>query len=220
MPAVTADLDDLLEDTKNRADLPSSGAFRTDAYITKLINDSIEEVYDELRDAGGFFDYVGKVATISGTSPLSLPSDFLDFHALIQQGGYERVYRLPYEWRPFAVEVTGSRTYTLDYIPKITPLATGTDTFTFASGWTQYVAARAAAQLLIQEESDPSGQIALADQRLQKMRRVMSRRDGKSIRTVRDERGRWFPSVTRRIQYYRPEENNTVRIFDIVRRLY
>ncbi len=108
-----------------------------------------------------------RVLASDGSQVVDLPSfEWADLAELQSYGssGGNSYHLWRYKLKPTGIELQptpqAARTLTLHYIPAMTELTNDSDTFDGVNGWERWACLTAAIDLLIKEESDPSGLMA------------------------------------------------------------
>lgn len=139
----------------------------SDTELTALVNRHLTEVYDLLIESGPP-DYYASSTTVSvtaGTTHYALAADFRALLGVyVHESNSERRPLMPMaeQTRGRYKAPTSSATVTLEFIPAAPTLTSGSATFDGVSGWEELIVARAARDIMIKREADPSAVMATA----------------------------------------------------------
>lgn len=137
----------------------------SDTELTALINRHLTEVYDLLIESAPPEYYASSttVAVSAGTTAYPLEATFRALDGVyVHESGSERrrIYPMPEGARGRYKAPTASATVTLEFIPAAETLSNGSDTFDGVSGWEELIVVRAARDIMIKREADPSAVMA------------------------------------------------------------
>lgn len=198
--AATRTLAELRTEARQRADMETDDSFVADTELTRMINQSIRELYDLLLESYGheFYYTTGTLSIVAGTSAYNLPTTFYQLlGADLDLGGGEYMELSPFTFLDRNQGVAGfgwgypdgpqyrimgsqihfrptpvaSATVLLHYIPYPTSLSADGDTFDGINGWEEYVVVDVAAKMLEKEESDAA---PLYKRKLELQQRIQS----------------------------------------------
>lgn len=205
----TRTLTQLIAEVRQRADSETDDTFVTDAEVTRLINESIKELYDLLITHRGpeWYAVSSTASTTPGIDSYSLPSTmyklygvdvansggdpvdvkqfmFAERNRFPRSGGWSNLYDVRYRLVGSKIQFipvpASTHTYTLWYAPLFTDLSSGSDTFDGINGWEEYAVVDAAAKVMEKEDNDSS---ALMARKAHMLNRILS------LSTSRDEAG-------------------------------
>lgn len=181
--AATRTLAELRTEARQRADMEQDDDFVTDTELTRMVNQSIRELYDLLLEALGqeFFYTTGTISVVAGTTAYNLPTTFYqllgvdvslgagDYMALRpfsfherneEMSGFGWGYPVAARYRIMGTQIhfrptpTQAETVLVHYIPYPTSLSGDSDTFDGINGWEEYVIVDVAAKMIEKEEGD------------------------------------------------------------------
>lgn len=212
MAQITRTLAQLRSEARSRCDQTGS-SFRDDAYFNQLINEGIEWLRDECLDTPGALDIFLKRATLTGSSPIALPSDL--YHLVgLYDANRRLVDRYQQDQLSFATEAVGTLTFTIDYLTGFTRLSADSDSFAFWPGWDDAVVCWVAAKVLTEEESNHTVLEQAAMRALDRVRRLAQHRDRLQQSRVQDRRSyRNDRYIDRGTTYMYRLEGTSIRFF-------
>lgn len=137
----------------------------SDPELTALINRHLTEVYDLLVESSPpeYFASSTTVSVLVGTTTYALAADFRALLGVyVHESSDERrpLFPMPEGARGQYKAPSATGTVTLEYIPAATTLVNGSDTFDGVSGWEELIVVRAARDIMIKREADPSAVMA------------------------------------------------------------
>lgn len=205
-------LTQLIEKVRERADQQTSN-FITDSELTGYINSSYAELYDIL--VSRFEDYYCQVTpfSIASGNTCAVPSDMYKVRGIDMENGGDwttvypfnfiernRVasrtrmalgklgvnYRLMGNTIYFVPEDRAPGNYKIWYIPKYSPLSSGTDTLSNVLDFEEYIIVDAAIKCMVKEESDPTILLMMKAQLKQRIEAMASNRDAGSPERIGD----------------------------------
>lgn len=219
--AATRTLAELRTEARQRADMETDDSFIADAELTRMVNQSIRELYDLLVEALGqeYFYTTATIATVAGTTAYALPTAFyklLGVDLSLGNGEYmelrsfqfhERNNTIPglgwgYPDGPryrimganihFRPAPTGVESILVHYIPYPTSLSGDTDTFDGINGWEEYVIVDCAAKMLEKEESEAGPLYKRKAELMQRIQGLAGTRDAGFPESVIDVHARRY----------------------------
>jgi hypothetical protein len=163
----------------------------SDTELTALVNRHLAEVYDLLIDSGppDYYASTTTVSVTSGTIAYALQSDFRALLGVyVHESSDERrpILPMPEGTRGKFKAPTATATITVEYIPAAPLLSSGSDTFDGVSGWEELIVTRAARDVMIKRESDPSAVMATASMLEQRIRVRAKNRDRSAPKRIVD----------------------------------
>lgn len=174
-----------------------TGYYRTnefvdDTEIHSRLYDAVEELWQQVADQPGGYDFLGKRATVSGTGPiLAYPSDFRTLERVLPGDGVatDAIRRLQATERAAAIDADGPLSLVIEYLPSFdrSEWLVGT-AYTFLDGWDKYVTNDTAAQVLAQAKRDSAEPRMRADKALSRILAHAILRDRAETEKVRDVR--------------------------------
>lgn len=181
--ASTVTLTQMISDVREYADMVNS-QFVTDATIMRHLNLALRELYDKLIAANGnYYDTAQSVPVVSGTATYSFAADFYKLISMdrCSAGVGSPITAQLQAFQPLEIPrqtwggdpnmpryrllagkfelLPAPSTFNLvvRYIPTMTALSAGGDTFDGVNGFEKWATLEAACQCLLKEESDISG---------------------------------------------------------------
>ncbi len=139
--------------------------YSTSASISTVVGQSLYTFASDFSNIDCYM--LLRLLVSDGSQTVDVPSfEWSDLAALQSYGssGGNSFHLWRYKLKPTGLELQptpqAARTLTLHYIPAMTELANDSDTFDGVNGWERWACLTAAIDLLIKEESDPSGLMA------------------------------------------------------------
>lgn len=204
--AATRTLAELRTEARQRADMEQDDDFVTDTELTRMVNQSIRELYDLLLESLGheYFYTSASISIVAGTQAYSLPTAFyqllgvdlvisatenmalrpFQFHERNEDmygmgWGYPDGprYRIMGSQIHFRPAPTASDTVTVHYIPYPTSLSADGDTFDGINGWEEYVIVDCAAKMIEKEEGEAAPLYKRKAELMQRIQGQASKRD-------------------------------------------
>lgn len=204
--AATRTLAELRTEARQRADMETDDDFIADTELTRMINQSIREVYDLLLESFGqeFYYTTATISVVAGTSAYSLPTAFYQLLGVdVSLGSNEYMALRPFQFHdrnsteaglgwgyPDGVKYrimgsqihfrpipTAAETVLVHYVPYPTSLSADGDTFDGINGWEELVVVDTAAKMLEKEESDAAPLYKRKAELMERIRGMASRRD-------------------------------------------
>ncbi len=201
----------------------AASGFVTDDELRRRLNEALKGVYDLLIEARGQEYYIVSTAIplASGTASYALPADFYQGAGIVVSDGsnYHQmatwemqelatlytitaqtsgsIYNLRYRYQGSNVvfyPIPGAAwTVGLHYIPAMTELVLGADTFDGVNGWEQWAVLTAAIDILNKEESDTSALMVERSMVEARIRKLAGSKDAGRASRITDVRGDWAP---------------------------
>lgn len=181
--------------------------------VDAFINAGLDELYDLVTEKFGSDYFVSSSSfTTTGTSTVSLPSDFYKLLGLDVVSGSDTIDLRRFEFKErnafkaasivsatnlpryrlqggllwfYPVPASGL-TGTIWYIPTRTLLVSGSDSCNFPNGWEEYAVLVAAEKILLKEESDISAIEALKQTQFRRISAAAENRDAGEPQRVTD----------------------------------
>lgn len=207
-------LGDLKTRIRRQADMEFS-AFIQDAELVAMINDSCQDLYDMLIQAGELYKITSTtINVVPGTDTYALPADFYkllgvdwsignnDWVTMRKREFAERnnFSRTPSFFRTngvleyilfgdslqFSPQPTSNATVRVYYAPAMTILVNDADTFDAINGWESYVIADCCIKALAKEESDVSAFVMMKQDAEAKIQKLKRNRDMAQASKVAD----------------------------------
>lgn len=199
----------------------AASGFVTDDELRRRLNEALKGLYDMLITARGQEYYIVSTAIplAAGTASYALPADFYQGAALVASDGSAYVQLKTWEMQELATLYTltaqtsgsiynlryryqGSNvvfyptpaaawTVGLHYIPAMTELVLGADTFDGVNGWEQWAVLTAAIDILNKEESDTAALMIERSIVEARIKKLAGNKDAGLASRITDVRGDW-----------------------------
>ena len=200
----------------------AASGFVTDDELRRRLNEALKGLYDMLIDAWGQEYYVRDttITLVSGQNDYNLPADFYKGASVTaSNNGYHyqlrtwemqelasmqtlsahtsgAIYQLRYRFkgRDISIYPTPTQAFSVKvwYIPAMTELVLGTDTFDGVNGWEQWAVLTAAIDVLNKEESDTSALMVERSMVEARIRKLAGSQDAGRAARITDVRGDWI----------------------------
>lgn len=159
--AVSATLGDLISQARVSAGLEGADTVVADTALYAEAADLLEELIDDIVDASQAFEHFGKIATLTGANPLTLPADFYQLKDVFlgdSSLGAVRIAPLEPGQNSFARLADGSQSVTVEYIPTFdrTTFDAAGESYSGPPGWDAFVTNGLVAYLLDVQDLDSS----------------------------------------------------------------
>lgn len=198
----TTTLEALCKKALSYADLVGS-KFPDPDQLSGYVNDGLAELHDFIVNNHGeeYFREQEVYTLSSSTEAYELPASFYKAIAVWFVSGNRRFAIR--KWN--IAEVDGHRTTPITagtvhlwYVPEFRRLLGDKDKVhtVIPSGWEDYAARHAAIQLLLNEESDPSGQMSERERLKGRIMALLSPRDAGEPDSIGDVSGRWSDGLS------------------------
>ena len=204
MPSLVT-LGDLKTRTRRQADMEFS-AFIQDSELVSLINDSAQDLYDMLVQAGELYKITSTILNVvPGTDTYALPADFYKLLGVDSSIGNDEwvtmrkrefgernnFSRSPVFFRTngvleyilfgdslqFSPIPSSNATVKVWYAPVMPLLVNDSDTFDAINGWENYIIADCCIKMLSKEESDISAFVLMKQDTEKKIEKLKRNRD-------------------------------------------